>query len=291
MSGPSCPLCGDVRSRDGWAGETVYAGRTFRFRECVGCGSQFCDPMPDADVLEQMYGSAYAAAFAGDAVDGDDSKQPELTLAWLARLGTGTFVDFGCGDGQLLVRARDLGWRAIGVELDAGVAANVRARTGIDVHTDLAALRDDSVDVLHLGDVLEHLTDLERDLPRMLRVLRPGAHLIAQGPLEANASLFTWAIRTARALRPDRPRDTAPYHVMLATAKGQRRLFARNGLSEVEFKLREVSWPAPRRLADAKRRGTRGVALYSLRRASFAASRTAQSILGNRYFYVGRRPK
>ena len=89
------------------------------------------------------------------------------------------------------MRARDLGWRAVGVELDAGAAGSVRARTGLDVRTDLATIVDATVDVLHLGDVIEHLTDLDRDLPRMLRVLRRGGHLIAQGLLEANASLFT----------------------------------------------------------------------------------------------------
>lgn len=283
----SCPLCGDTRSRAGWPGRTEYAGRLFNFRECVGCRSQFCDPMPDTDVLTQMYGSAYAAAFADDPSDEGESKQPELTLAWLQRLGTGTFVDFGCGDGSLLVRARDLGWRAIGVELNAGVAASVRARTGLDVHTDLAPLGERTVDVLHLGDVLEHLTSLDHDLPRMLRILRPGGHLVAQGPLEANASLFTWAIRAGRALRPNQTRHTPPYHVMLATARGQRSLFARNALIEVEFAIREVSWPAPSDIRDAWRMGTRGLALYSLRRASRAVAGIASNALGNRYFYVG----
>lgn len=287
MSAP-CPLCGDRRSRIGWAGSTQYRGHSFTFRQCLGCGSQFCDPMPDAETLRLMYGSSYAEAFAGEPTD-DDSKQPAQTLEWLARLGRGTFVDFGCGDGSLLERARDLGWRAIGVELDEEVAARVRRRTGLDVFTDIDALAEGSVDALHLGDVIEHLTDPDRELPRILRVLKRDGHLIAQGPLEANASLFTWAIRAGRLLRRPPARDGAPYHVMLATAAGQRRLFERKGIREVAFTVREVAWPAASRWSDAARRGARGIALYGLRRVSRALSRIDSARLGNRYFFVGQR--
>ncbi len=287
--GASCPLCGHSDHRPGWAGETVFLNRSFSFRECLGCGSQFCEPMPDDKVLREMYGPAYAAAFGDDTGEDGESKQPELPLGWLERLGSGTFVDFGCGDGELLLRARELGWRAIGVEMDEDVAARVRARTGLEVTTDLAALGEGTVDVLHLGDVLEHMTDLERDLPRLIRAVHRDGYLMAQGPLEANASLFTWTIRAARAVRGARVRNTAPYHVTLATARGQRRLFARSGLHEVEFLLREVAWPAPDRWERAKRGGVRGMAQYSLRRASRLVSRLDPASFGNRYFFVGRR--
>lgn len=245
--------------------------------------------MPDAEVLQVMYGPAYAAAFADGAADGE-AKQPERTLRWLERLGSGTFVDYGCGDGSLLTAARDRGWRAVGVELDGEVAARVQAQTGLAVHTDLAPLGEGSVDALHLGDVIEHLTRLDEDLPRLLRVLKPGGHLIAQGPLEANACLFTWAIRAGRRLRGNgAARDTPPYHVLLATARGQRTLFARNRLEEVEFAVGEVAWPAPSHLAEARRGGARALTLYGLRRASQIVSRVAPSQMGNRYFFVGRR--
>lgn len=285
----SCPLCGQSDSRNGWPGSTVFEDHSFAFRECVHCRSQFCEPMPDEEVLRLMYGPAYAQAFAGDLDVSGESKQPEKTLEWLQRLGRGTFVDFGCGDGSLLVRASQLGWRAVGVEMDPAVAARIRSRTGLQVTADLDELGEASVDALHLGDVIEHLTRPDRDCARLLRLIRPGGHFLAQGPLESNASLFTFAMKMSRMLRTPPPRSDAPYHVMLATAEGQRELFRRLGLEEVEFAMSEVWWPAPSDWSTARRNGRRGLALYSIRAASRALSKLAPSRLGNRYFYVGRR--
>lgn len=285
---PVCTMCGHGETRPGWVGTTHYFGRDYGYRQCCACGSLFCDPMPDGDTLREMYGPAYAVAFA-DLPGDSDSKQPEKTLAWLSKLGGGTFVDYGCGDGSLLTGARDRGWRAVGVELDGEVAARVGARTGLTVLTDLASLSAGSVDALHLGDVIEHLTDLEHQLPSLLKLVKPGGYLLAQGPLEANANLFTWALRASRLVRRPPPRSEPPYHVLLATARGQRSLFRRHGLDELDFSVSEVAWPAPSRLAVAARGGARSLALYGLRLGSQLLSRLDGKRLGNRYFYVGRR--
>lgn len=51
------------------------------------------------------------------------------------------------------------------------------------------------VDVLHLGDMIEHLTDLEHQFPEILRLIKPGGYLLAQGPLEAGPNLFTSVLK------------------------------------------------------------------------------------------------
>lgn len=287
-----CPLCAHERAHPSWLGSTYYQGREFRYSECLACGSHYCDPMPDSTVLAQMYGMNYSTAFVHD--DGVvDCKEPWRVLEWLRTTGPGTFIDYGCGSGVLLSDARQLGWRAIGVEFDSEVASQVRERTGAEVVTDAQTLlvrEDRRADVLHLGDVIEHLTALDDQIPLILRLLRPGGTLIAQGPLEANACLFTLALRTARALRPARRTEMAPYHVLLATVTGQRTLFRRMGLEEVLFSISEVDWPAPSRLRLAPLMRPRAVALFCLRRVSQAISAVRPAHWGNRYFYVGRWP-
>lgn len=285
----ACPLCHGVAARPAWAGTTWFEGREFPYVECGGCGSLYCDPMPDDATVARMYGTGYVDAFAA-AEENDGGKQPERVLDALAKLPAGTFVDWGCGQGGLVAAARDAGWNAIGVELDEEVARDVRARRGLDVRTGRDAPGDGAADVLHLGDVIEHLTDLDRQLPDVLRLLRPGGLLLAQGPLEANASLFTWTLKLARRLRPFRRVEMPPYHVILATAGGQRTLFRRLGLAELDFAVSEVAWPAPPRFAPTLLRRPRAVALYCLRRASQAVARTRPAALGNRYFYAGRKP-
>lgn len=243
--------------------------------------------MPDAALLAEMYGPRYAQSFVADPAI-DDAKQMPRVVAWLKNEKPGRFIDFGCGDGGLLRDAALLGWDTLGVEFDDDVAAAVAARTGLRVFGRRAAAAEPPADVVHLGDVIEHLTEMDRQMPEILRLLRPGGVLLAQGPLEAHANVFTWGLRLARMFR--RSRSTMPpYHVILATAAGQRRLFERHDLDAIQFTMHEVSWPAPARLGLRDLARPRAVALFTLRKLSQAASHLAGGRWGNRYFYAGRR--
>jgi SAM-dependent methyltransferase len=244
--------------------------------------------MPDEATLAEMYGPAYETSFRADQAV-EDPKEPQRVLEWLRRLGRGVFLDYGCGSGSLLVQAAKLGWEPIGVELDPSVAQRVTRRTGMRVVSEALALPGAAgppADVVHLGDVIEHLTALDRQMPLILRLLKPGGVLLAQGPLEANPNLFTFAVRLARSLRRGRT-EVAPYHVLLATAGGQRALFRRCSLIELEFQVSEVPWPAPAKLSCQVLRSPRGFSLFLLRRLSQAATALRPSTWGNRYFYAG----
>lgn len=190
-----CPLCRGSRLRSSWFGMTVYDDKTFDYLECEDCRSLVCSPMPDAGTLQKMYSSDYLAVNK-KATEADSPKDPGFLLRFLKERGrTGLFLDYGCGEGDLLTAARALGWDCVGFEYDPGVAAVVSAETGCRVESDPAMLFGPSgepvVDVLHLGDVIEHLTDLEHQFPEILRLIKPGGYLLAQGPLEAGPNLFT----------------------------------------------------------------------------------------------------
>lgn len=162
-------------------------------------------------------------------------------------------------------------------------------RTGLRVMSvSSQALQEIKADILHLGDVLEHLTDLNRQMPEILKFLKPGGLLLAQGPLEGNPTLFTIALRLHRRLRRRPASRMPPYHVILATAKGQSLLFRRFGLQLIEFSMREVSWPAPRTLRRGEILNLRLSALFFLSCVSRFLIWTLPFEWGNRYFYAGR---
>jgi hypothetical protein len=119
-----------------------------------------------------------------------------------------------------------------------------------------------------------------------LRLLEPGGTLLAQGPLEGNASLFTGAILASQWLRRRAARDDTPTHVMLATAAGQQALFQDAGLRTEQFHVYEVDWPAPSRLRRSDLRHLRRVGLFSVRQLSKLCSGVLPR-WGNRYTYVG----
>lgn len=285
----TCPLCGGAKARPSWLGTLRFAGRDFPYVECESCRSLYADPMPGEDMLSLMYGTQYEAAVSdGHGIKDPKERQPVVT--WLTRLPTGTFLDYGCGAGDLLADVHRTGWRAMGVEFDEAYAAATARKIGVEVvsraQLDTLAAQPPA-DVLHLGDVIEHLTDPDADMPKILQLIKPGGYLMAQGPLEANASLFTGLLKLARRLRGARVAEMAPYHILLATADGQQAFFRRFGLTPVLFSLTEVAWPAPARLERSDLRRPRVLGLYAARRLSQFISALRPARWGNRYFYVG----
>ncbi len=286
----ACPLCDSAESRPSWLKHLTYAGHEFQYVQCLACGSLYCSPMPNGQMLSQMYGPEYGRRFQSADAHTTDPKQPEKVVECLKNRPTGVFLDYGCGAGKLLTAAVEQGWQAVGLEFDATVAKTVAEQTGVPVYTApgeiIAAVG--YADVLHLGDVIEHLTDLNRQMPEILKLLKPGGILMAQGPLEANANLFAWLVRLSRTLRRSRWTEMAPYHVLLATARGQQRFFERFGLEQMEYSIHEVDWPAPSRLSRHDLLRARVAGLFAVRRISKAVSALQPGRWGNRYFYIGR---
>jgi len=241
--------------------------------------------MPDAETLNLMYGPDYDRFLSAEESMSGESE----IIRWLRLNKSGTLIDYGCGAGHLLREATKEGWKAVGVELDQRVADKYGTGGEVLIVTDPAKLGNgNKADVLHLGDVIEHLTDPDAQIPRILGLLKKGGTLLAQGPLEANPTLFLMAARWARLLRGRRVFDAPPYHVIQATAQGQREFFRRFHLTELEFSISEVSWPARESLAMGDFLNPRAVALFFVRRLSQFVSGLRPGALGNRYFYAGR---
>jgi hypothetical protein len=100
--------------------------------------------------------------------------------------------------------------------------------------------------------------------------------------------MFIAVLRLAHSLFGKKQTEMAPYHVMLATSRGQRDFFKRFGLEEIEYSLEEVAWPAPASLRLADLGKPRALVLFVLRRFSQLVSALRPNHWGNRYFYVGR---
>jgi hypothetical protein len=178
------------------------------------------------------------------------------------------------------------------VEFEPSVARSLSARLGLPVLavSDWPAVAGLGLaDVVHLGDVIEHLTQPQETIRSVLSILRPGGIMIAQGPLEAGPSFFAAAMQYRQRLAQPAPRAMAPYHTLMATVTGQRRFFARMGLEEIEYSVSEVAWPAPEHMTLSDLACPRRLALWALMRFSRALSRASPRACGNRYFFEGRR--
>ena len=197
-----------------------------------------------------MYGTSYRAGSGLHTVS--DPTKPGWVLAWLNRLTTGTFINYGCGSGELLVAAKQRGWDVLGVELRKDVALRkIQPRepgfrsSPWTRHSTRVGLQTSSA----WATFLSTFTDLDREMTRILSLIERGGLLLAQGPLEANGNLFNWTVRLARSLGVRRATGMPLYHVILATVEGQWALFHRSGLDAIEESVIEVSWPSLARLS------------------------------------------
>jgi hypothetical protein len=293
---PQCPLCRGRGRDDSWLGATEFDSRRFYYRTCRVCDSLFCDPMPDAETLAKMYSIEYVGVRESPDVPcgmGDGSKGVTETASDFVfrSLSPGFFVDYGCGDGSVLRSAKAHGWEAAGIEFGRDVAAAVSRETGVPVfpREDVPEALIGRAQVVHLGDVIEHLTDVDTEFERVFSLLAPGGWIAARGPLENNRNLFQLVISLSRRLRRAPPAHFPPYHVVLATTSGQRALFQRLGLQEKRWLTEEAAWPAPERLSRDAVRHPRAVGLLGLRRGSQLLSKLGAG-RGNRYVYLGTRP-
>ena len=133
----------------------------------------------------------HAAAYPHIAPAGGDTATP-LNLA--KRLGIieryagvrgRRILDCGCGAGDYVYALRQLGADAWGIEYSreklARAPASVSGRVSVgDLHH--IALRNGSVDLALLNEVLEHVPDDRRALREVHRVLRPGGVLLIFSP-------------------------------------------------------------------------------------------------------------
>ena len=137
--------------------------------------------------LRQLYGHDYFA--------GISSGYPERGYAlghpdwgpWLDLIGLiqpqGKLMDLGCAFGYLVQEARTRGYQAFGLDISAYAIAREPGIEGlIEGDLQVLPLRDSSADVVVLFDVLEHLSDPQRALTEVARILTPEGLIVGTTP-------------------------------------------------------------------------------------------------------------
>jgi SAM-dependent methyltransferase len=124
--------------------------------------------------------AAAGFASAADVYERARPSYPEEAVAWMAQrtgLAAGHIVvDVGAGTGKLTRLLPPTGARVIAVEPVAEMRAKLTGFEALDGTAEALPLEDASADVVTVAQAL-HWFDLDRALPELHRVLRPGGHL------------------------------------------------------------------------------------------------------------------
>jgi len=201
-----CDLCGN---KDNF--KTLLAGVTdnstaingeFNIYECLDCSHCFIDPIPAN--LAEAYVSSYYTHIKASANFKSKLKNTlrkicysdkyfvkkfisSLVSKYLnepPRLDHGSLCDVGCGNGQYLSDAEELGWQVYGVDFDPKaveccIAQNMIVKLG---NAENIPFETGQFDVVRLWNVLEHTRSPKRALIEINRVLKPNGYIVIYVP-------------------------------------------------------------------------------------------------------------
>lgn len=94
-------------------------------------------------------------------------------------------LDIGCGDGSLIIKFKkhcetfgvDISQNAINMAKEAGINAYQA-----DVSSERLPFQDEYLDIIYMGDVIEHLTNPDFAIKEVTRVLKPDGFLVLSTP-------------------------------------------------------------------------------------------------------------
>lgn len=244
----NCPLCGAKAGRRAFPYQTHWNGKDFFYIACSSCGTTFVDPVPSDSDFAKMYSKEtyhdvhYATL---------DTRAAEASLETLRsfRGARKSLLDYACGSGRYLHAARRFGYECHGVEYAADVREAAHRSSGAAVYSPAEMESSGKTfDIIHMGDILEHLPEPSKTMRDLERRLAPGGLFVVEGPLQRNASPVLWIAAGFKALRRaagvDRTAGTPPTHLILTTRTAQREFFTRAlGYRCLHYELAESGWP------------------------------------------------
>ena len=93
----------------------------------------------------------------------------------------GRILDIGTGTGDFLVAAKDNGWKTIGIEPNEK-AKSIARNKGVTFVENLQAIESNSIDIVTMWHVLEHVPNLEEYILEFKRILKTTGTLIIAVP-------------------------------------------------------------------------------------------------------------
>jgi 2-polyprenyl-3-methyl-5-hydroxy-6-metoxy-1,4-benzoquinol methylase len=204
---------------------------------CPECGLEFLNPQPDESVLTAIYGGGYFLGENTADAAGRRSKMKAATaalyieaLAARIRPENTALLEIGCGQGEVLLAARNRGFRVSGIELSQHAAAAANLLLGeqaVVVGTvDTVSLPIRNFGAILAADVIEHVRDPLDLLRRIYQLLTPGGVLLLITP-----SLDSWT----RRILGGRWIEYKTEHLYYFGAASIKRLLKESGFDEIRI--------------------------------------------------------
>lgn len=222
-----CAICGANDFQVQFAAGVAQVNQVVK---CNRCGLMYAEPRRFAD-CEEMEARQEEWDFVEHNRQRFEKEQLQVrdyagARELLGRLHPrrGRLLEIGSSCGFQLDAFRAQGWDVFGVEPDKNAARYAVDKLGIPtvVSTiERAGIQDESVDVVIMLHVIEHVPDPVGTLREIFRVLKPGGHLLLETP-RYDTLMYRIAGRRERSLSCDG-------HIYFFTTESLRKAYARAG--------------------------------------------------------------
>jgi SAM-dependent methyltransferase len=178
-----CPVCLGTRSIS-----FIFVDN-HRLLTCSECGTVYIDPLPTAEQVQVFYRDSYNGSTTGYFTKVEKKlRRSRGRMRQLAKYARGgKFLDVGCNGGFMAEAAREAGFDAVGLDIDAvsiGYArehypANDYFIGTVEAFTDQNS---DHFDLIYSSEVIEHIPDVRSFCWAISSLLKPNGILFVTTP-------------------------------------------------------------------------------------------------------------
>ena len=233
-----CPICNAPESID----ERVLNAVTLL--RCKACSFVYADVSAvDVETVNSSYGDNLTEMFEQEQTRIDRLWFKKIAQRFSRKMGTGTVLDVGCGNGLLLKCFHEAGWTCFGVDLSPW-AQKPAQEYGFDFYQgkiEELGLPDSKYDLVLSASTLEHISEPRPHVAELLRVVKPGGRIYFSGiPNYASASI--------RMGLSDFYSNKPPAHVNYFTCKSLSFLLGSLSVKPANFSVRTYGIPEAQKL-------------------------------------------
>ena len=190
----SCPICSSTQLNKAFdCTDFTVSHETFKIDSCATCSFQFTNPRPAIDEIYKYYKSETYISHTNSKkgilnaiYQRIREKAIAKKLAVVESYGPlpKAILDYGCGTGEFLSKAKAGGWVAAGLEPDpdARKLAITNHNLKVGQLTDLQSFESAQFGVITLWHVLEHVHQLQETVAQFHKILSAAGILIIAVP-------------------------------------------------------------------------------------------------------------
>ncbi len=250
MKDRNCIICNKKNFFSAFPFNTHFNGKIFHYKKCLSCKFIKIFPYPNKKDLEKLYDNkSYHKKFYSSIETNeyrDSVKYLNKFLNFKVKL-----LDFGSGNGHFIREINEI-HKCYGVEYSMETIKQLKKKFKKVIFLNNNKINNKKYnnffDVIHLGDVLEHVIAPDYLLLNLHKKIKKNGLLYIEGPIERNFSLVNFLIivfgNIKRFLRPNYKNNFKPYHLFFCNFQNQISMIKKiNKFKIIDYKVYETGWP------------------------------------------------